>query len=440
MPLADIHPKDARTELHNCAELDLVSTMMLTVMDSVSDGIFVLKPASKGEFLITAANRTLAGFMQKGLNGKLLSDVLSAEDYRRMQVLLRMVGRQCQSRCFKTEVTIAGHEHKIRLRLEPQCRNGKPQAYVGIVKVMTQTVKMQQENRDLRNRFAASFEHAPYGVSFLQPCHKPVMVNRALARTLNRPVSSLKEHTFENLIHPDDREMFKQALKKVFAGERTYDGIEIRVLSGDGSFIWVAMSLSLSHYGRDDMRYVILQTLDITNRKANEAELMRLATQDHLTGANNRLVFDRKLRDAISNAQRYNRKGAVLFIDMDDFKLVNDTFGHKVGDAVLKAVVQSVSGILRQTDTLARIGGDEFAAILEETDESKAEIKAQEVREAIAGLKVPVKDQWLDVRASIGVQVFDGADADLKAEDIITEADQAMYRQKFASKEHSIAV
>ena len=433
-------PVNSTQHDHSCPELDLVSTMMLTVMDSVSDGIMVLKPASKGEYIITASNRTLAGFMQTGLNGKLLSSVLSEEDYHRVKVLLRMVGRQCQSRCFKTDVTVAGHEHQIRLRLEPMIRNGKPQAFVAIVKVMTQTVKMMQENRELRNRFAASFEHAPYGVSFLQPCHKPVMVNRALARTLNRPVSAIKNMCFEALIHPDDRSMFKQALKKVFAGERTYDGIEIRVLSGTGDFVWVAMSLSLTHYGRDEMRYVIMQTLDITNRKANEAELMRLATQDHLTGANNRLVFDRKLRDAISNAQRYNRKGAVLFIDMDDFKLVNDTFGHKVGDAVLKAVVNSVSGILRQTDTLARIGGDEFAAILEETDEEKAEMKAQEVRNAIATLKVPVKDQWLDVRASIGVEVFDGADADLKAEDIITEADQAMYRQKFATKEHAVAV
>ena len=266
------------------------------------------------------------------------------------------------------------------------------------------------------------------------------MVNRALARTINRPVSAVKDVSFESLVHPDDREMFKQALKKVFAGERTYDGIEIRLLSGLGDFVWVAMSLSLTHYGRDDMRYVIMQTLDITTRKENEAELMRLATQDHLTGANNRLVFDRKLRDAITNAQRYGRKGAVLFVDMDHFKQVNDTFGHKVGDAVLKATVNVVSGILRQTDTFARIGGDEFAAILEETDEAKAELKAQEVREAIAGLKVPVKDQWLDVRASIGVQVFDGTDADLKADDIIAEADQAMYRQKFETKQHVAAI
>lgn len=439
MPLTHLtHSTHAPT--HNCAEVDLVSTMMLTVMDSVSDGIFALKPASRGDYLITAANRTLAGFMQAGLNGKLLSDVLSAADYRRMAALLRMVGRQCQSRCFKAEVTLAGHKHQIRLRLEPLCQNGKPQAFVGVVKVMTQTVKMLQENRDLRNRFAASFEYAPYGVCFIQSCSKPAMVNRSLARLLNTPLAALKEQSFCSLIYPDDRDMFQQALKKVFAGERTYDGIEIRLLNGDGGFTWVAMSLSLTHYGRDDMRYVILQTLDITNRKANEAELMRLATQDHLTGANNRLVFDRKLRDAIVNAQRYGRKGAVVFIDLDNFKMVNDTFGHKVGDTILKAVVKGVAGLLRETDTFARIGGDEFAAILEETDEPTAQRKAAELRAAIAELKVPVKDQWLDVRASVGVQVFDGADADLKADDIIIEADQAMYRQKFATKgQHAVA-
>ncbi len=430
------------TNLVNTADTfdsDLMSIIAM-VMDSVSDGVFVLKPASNDDFIVINSNRTVVGLLQKKMNGRLISQVLPAGVWQKFKPLLRLVGGKSQCRSLRTEFDVGGNTHQVKLRLEPLCRNGKVQAMVVVVKLLTKTVKMQQENRELRNRFAASFEYAPYGVCFIDSSHKPAMVNRSLARTIDKPIAQLQGNSFASLIHLEDRAMFEHALEKVFEGERVYDGIEIRIVNSAGNIIWVAMSMSLAHYGRDDMRYAIIQTLDITNRKANETELMRLATQDHLTGANNRLVFDRRLRDAINNAQRYCRKGAVLFIDMDDFKMVNDTFGHKAGDAVLKAVVNSLSGILRSTDILARIGGDEFAAILEEADEEMAERKADEVRSAIAALKVPVKDNLLDVRASIGVQVFDGSDADLKAESILNAADQAMYAQKNAVKEQHMVL
>ena len=416
-----------------------LAQMVSAVVDSVSDGIFVLYPEGR-DFRIHDANRTLAGLLQTKLVGRYVQEVLPTEEYRRLKPLLRTLGRGCRSRCLRTSFrSLSGETHQIKLRLEPICVNGEVEALVGTLKVMTHNVKMQKENRQLRQRFAASFEFAPYGVCFVDRHRQPFMVNNAMAKMLSQPAERMQSSRFEDLIYFEDRAVFARALEKVFEGQRSYDGIEVRMVGEGGEAIWVAMSISLAQRQKSHEEYAIVQTLDITTRKENEAELLRLATKDHLTGANNRLVFDRKLKEAITNARRYCRKGAVLFIDMDDFKMVNDTFGHKAGDAVLKAVVTCASGILRQTDLLARLGGDEFAAILEEADPVAAEKKAQEVREAICGLKIPVGDgQYLDVRASVGVKFFDGADADLNAETIIHAADKAMYVQKGLTKTRNL--
>ena len=414
---------------------ETLSQTISAVVDSVSDGIFVLYPEGR-DFRVHDANRTLAGLLQTKIVGRFVQEVLPAEEYRRLKPLLRTLGRGCKSRCFRTSFqSLSGETHQVKLRLEPICVGGKVQALVGTIKVMTHNVKMQKENRQLRQRFAASFEYAPYGVCFVDRHRQPFMVNNAMAAMLAQSPERMQNRRFEDLIYFEDRAVFARALEKVFQGQRSYDGIEVRMVGKDSDPVWVAMSISLAQRQETHDAYAIVQTLDITSRKENEAELLRLATKDHLTGANNRLVFDRKLKEAITNARRYNRKGAVLFIDMDDFKMVNDAFGHKAGDAVLKAVVACASGILRETDLLARIGGDEFAAILEEADPVAAEKKAQEVRDAICGLKIPVSDgQYLDVRASVGVKFFDGADADLSAETIIHAADKAMYEQKGLTK------
>lgn len=417
---------------------DVLARLVSTVVDSVSDGIFVLVPRGR-DFVVRDANRTLAGLMQTRIKGRYVQEVLPAEEYKRLKPLLRTLAQGCRSRCFRTSFrSLSGETHQVKLRLEPVCEGGKMQALVGTVKVLTQNVKIQKENRQLRQRFAASFEHAPYGVCFVNDQHHPFMVNGAMARMLGTEPGTLQQKNFEDLIYFEDRAVFARALQKVFEGHRSYDGIEVRMVGRDANQpLWVAMSLSLARQDKSTAPCAIVQTLDITARKENEAELLRLATRDHLTGANNRLVFDRKLKDAITNARRYSRKGAVLFIDMDDFKMVNDTFGHKAGDDVLQAVVTCASRILRETDILARLGGDEFAAILEEADPAAAEKKAQEIRAAICGLKIPLKNgNYLDVRASVGVKFFDGADADLSAENIINEADQAMYKQKGLTKTH----
>jgi diguanylate cyclase (GGDEF)-like protein len=168
-----------------------------------------------------------------------------------------------------------------------------------------------------------------------------------------------------------------------------------------------------------------------TLRRAN-AELARLVTHDALTGLPNRQLLDSRIADAVAKARREGRRLAVMFVDLDRFKVVNDSAGHHVGDELLREVALRIGGRLRRPDTLSRIGGDEFAVLLEPIDHPRdaAEIAAR-IREALATtIRIPPHD--LHVSASIGISLYpdDGATAD----ELLTHADAAMYHAKQAGR------
>lgn len=183
----------------------------------------------------------------------------------------------------------------------------------------------------------------------------------------------------------------------------------------------------------DDGRYVHLQVaFDITDLKKAEAELEHLATHDALTGLPNRLMFHDRLSHALSIAKREKNQMAVLFVDLDGFKSVNDSFGHACGDEFLRNMGTRMSSVIREGDTLARISGDEFGVVLEkQTIPGEAERVAHRLLEVISA-PVPLAAGEASVTASIGVALFpaDGETAD----ELIRLADEAMYVVKRKSK------
>jgi diguanylate cyclase (GGDEF)-like protein len=172
--------------------------------------------------------------------------------------------------------------------------------------------------------------------------------------------------------------------------------------------------------------------LSEVSRRHNEREIVRLrevATTDSLTGVGNRRSFDQELSRKITQFQRYGTTCSLLIVDADYFKTINDRWGHDVGDKVLKALVQAMSSTLRDIDLLFRIGGEEFAALLPETESSKAMIAAERIRVAVSALEIPISgsDKHLRVTVSIGgseIQFVDCADAWFK------RADSALYDAK----------
>ncbi len=282
-----------------------------------------------------------------------------------------------------------------------------------------------------RDSYITALEYSPFGIGFLDDNGGLTQTNRTLSRWLAIPTSSLPSKTLVDFIYEEDRPAFARALQRVIQNGEVYHDMEIRLICNKEKSLWVSVTLNRlpSAHG---MQMVVFMT-DITRRKKTEEDLRRLATTDHLTGLMNRMSFDEALQRAFKNARRYHRQGAILYIDLNDFKKVNDTYGHKAGDQILQECGKQFTSFFRETDTVARLAGDEFAIIMEEVSATQVKFKAKELELLVKNIKVEAHGKEVSCTASVGLQLFNGDTKD-SLEDIIHAADQAMYTQKNAVK------
>ncbi|HEX6388619.1 MAG TPA: diguanylate cyclase, partial [Solirubrobacteraceae bacterium] len=197
----------------------------------------------------------------------------------------------------------------------------------------------------------------------------------------------------------------------------------------DGDVVWALVSAQPLRRRRSGPRAVVTSFSDVTEARRVESELRELVDQDSLTGFANRRRFEEDLTRQIERCKRYDERAMLLILDLDDFKIVNDTYGHVAGDAVLREVAAALRGCLRTSDVLGRLGGDEFAAILPHATPAETHEIAEKVRAAMSAATVAVGATTVVIGASIGVAAIDGRGA---ASDVIEAADSAMYAAKRA--------
>ena len=230
------------------------------------------------------------------------------------------------------------------------------------------------------------------------------------------------------LIHPEDQAKVGEAKARVLEKDTEGASIEFRLYAGDGSIHWVE-----NRYVpvRDkDGRLIEVEgiIIDITERKAAEEKITLLARTDSLTGLANRSTFNERLWQAFAAAQRGALGFAILYLDLDKFKPVNDTFGHPVGDLLLQQVAQRIKGCTRESDLVARLGGDEFAILQGEMREAaNAGVMAAKIQVAVARPYV-INGNEINISASIGISPYIPGNAGADA--MLVQADLALYRSK----------
>ena len=231
-------------------------------------------------------------------------------------------------------------------------------------------------------------------------------------------------------LHPDDRDAVLASDERFEADGEPVDQ-EYRLLAKDGSTVWVHEETVLVRDEAGEPQFVQGIMSDVTQKKRSEERLHHLAFHDHLTGLPNRRLFVDHLRQALQRTRRRGNQVAVLFMDLDDFKFVNDSLGHDVGDLLLTVVAQRLGRCLRPEDTLARFGGDEFVVLLEEIDDAAEAVRVSE--RITEELRRPffLEGKQLYAAASIGVSL--GHARTYGPEGLIREADTAMYRAKAES-------
>jgi diguanylate cyclase (GGDEF)-like protein/PAS domain S-box-containing protein len=239
--------------------------------------------------------------------------------------------------------------------------------------------------------------------------------------------TTLKWSEYANWVHPDDRERFRSA--SLASGERGEAFVcEYRVTGPGGGMHWIAARGQPVFDASGRVHRIIGVSQDVTERKRSEEEARFLAHHDTLTGLPNRRLLDDRLRQAVYLAQRRDSKVAVMLLDLDGFKEVNDSLGHRAGDAVLREVAQRLSGCMRKSDTLARHGGDEFVIVIPDlTLEADCQIIAEKILRELEP-EFRVDGRGFRIGASIGVSLYPADAGDGEA--LLRNADVAMYRAK----------
>lgn len=326
-------------------------------------------------------------------------------------------------------------------RLVRDKKTGKPLYYEGSVREITETMKRLQLEEQIQ-KLTSQLPGALFQFAVKADGTAEILYASAgLSRITGLSQTEYKERpaSFSDVVIPEDLAAFRQSLWDATAEMRGWDH-EFRIRAKDGVEKWVRVTAQPELVNGDMLWHGYFN--DISVRKRNEMEIEALAFFDPLTKLPNRRLFMDRIAQAVAGTHKRRDNGALLFIDLDNFKTLNDTQGHDVGDAFLVQVAERLKTCVDQKDTVARIGGDEFVIMLEEcgNDRPTATLRAITIANRIlaafrAGFRLGALDHVAS--ASIGVVVFE--DGGLPVEEIMKRADIAMYEAKAAGR-NSIAL
>jgi diguanylate cyclase (GGDEF)-like protein/PAS domain S-box-containing protein len=252
-------------------------------------------------------------------------------------------------------------------------------------------------------------------------------VNPALADLLGRPVDQLIGRRPFEFLHPAESESARSGIERILRGDAPFYKREHRMVRADGSIVSVLIDMTVVQDTDDAPGYYFVQVRDITDRKRAEEALAHQALHDDLTRLPNRLLLVDRLSHSLARAERTDSHVAVLFLDLDRFKLVNDSLGHVVGDQLLVEVAQRLATSIRASDTVARFGGDEFVIVREDVHDVSEAVDFAERILATLHEPIPLSGRELYATTSLGIAIGDHGSS---AEQLLRDADAAMYRAK----------
>ncbi|MFA9445384.1 diguanylate cyclase domain-containing protein [Egicoccus sp. AB-alg6-2] len=274
-------------------------------------------------------------------------------------------------------------------------------------------------------RLSSIINHSSDVIALLDQVGCITMVNPAGEQRFGHRNEDVLGRSVFELVHPEDRESVQEAMRGIFTAESVEIACRFRTASGE----WRDVESQMT--ARDGGGFV-LNARDVTERKALEAEIVHRAFHDPLTGLANRALFFDRLQHAVERSKRTHVPVAVLMIDLDDFKPVNDTYGHQVGDALLVEVARRLETTVRQIDTPARIGGDEFAVLIEEAaDLGELALLAERLHEQLR-LPAQVGSVSLTMSASVGGATSTFGETH---DNLMRRADEALYSVKYSGKD-----
>ncbi len=293
----------------------------------------------------------------------------------------------------------------------------------------------EQEAQQNQKRFHSAFTQASIGMAIVSGSGQVLQANQALHMLLGYGEDGLLQRAFSTLLHAGDAGLLERHVAAVLARQNDRFSIELRCVGADQGEIWISLHCALFGTGdaAADDAGLIFQLHDISSRRRAEGALHHIAYHDPLTDLANRNCFQERLSVAVERTRLDRRQSfAVMLLDLDRFKIVNDSLGHPAGDALLKEVARRLNACVRPTDLVARLGGDEFAILIEGTQHAGDAVKLGERLLQVLNQPANINGTELRPLASIGLTFSDMGYRE--PDEVLRDADLAMYQAKAGGK------
>ncbi|MDZ7674073.1 MAG: diguanylate cyclase [Acidimicrobiales bacterium] len=333
-------------------------------------------------------------------------------------------------------------ERFLRLRVVSTFdRAGNFVLAVASLEDVTSLRRAEEGRAEAEGLFRAVFDNSPVATAVVDLDGRFAQVNESLAVICGYAPEELVGRHFADITHPDDLATDQELLAEVVAGTRSSYQLEKRYLHSAGHQLWVDLTVAGVRDARGQLSHLIAHIADITSRKAaldvadSSEDLAHWATHDHLTGLPNRRYLDNVLATSFGPRRRAEDSFAVLFLDLDDFKPVNDAHGHQVGDDVLRILARRLRNACRDDTLVARYGGDEFVVVTRRLRTvHDLSMLVERILSAVRTPIVGLTDHPIRVGTSVGVA---SAAPGERPGDVVGRADAATYRAKSAGKDRA---
>lgn len=304
------------------------------------------------------------------------------------------------------------------------------QTYRKLLDQMAERYQLDRERNAAEARFRIAFENAPIGIGLMYADGRLFNANPAM-KTMFREIPHDALFPFDRLLAESDRERFQALVEKVLNSGKVQKR-KLKSADADGNDMYLMVSLSPVSEKRDGIEYIVLQVEDVTESHSLNTRLEYQATYDELTGLMNRRAFNRKVEEAWNASNPGKRNNYLLMMDLDQFKIINDTSGHAAGDQLLRRVSEVIKTCVRNDDLVCRLGGDEFGVVLLNCPGDVATRIAETIRSSVDDLRFAWGAETYRVGVSIGGVAIDPALGDVS--EIQQLADSACYAAKEAGR------
>jgi diguanylate cyclase (GGDEF)-like protein/PAS domain S-box-containing protein len=389
--------------------------------------LFVITDALGTPLYVSPSVRGIAGINPEDILGSTKNDMHHPDDLPRVIDAFFEAVRTGRSDVeFRVRHT-DGSWHWLELTITNLLHDPDVEGLVLTGHDVTPRKQAEEALRVSEERWRALLMNSSDAITVLGDGGQVIYASPSIERLVGFTADEILDMGVFELVHPEDVERAGTILLELIDSEGPSEPIEMRVRHTDGSYRWIE-AVAKNMLDDTSIGGIVINVRDVTERKRAEEALARQATTDSLTGLPNRTLLLDRLATAFVNSERTGLLTAVLYLDVDHFKLVNDSLGHAVGDELLTVVAERLQRFLREGDTAARLGGDEFVLCCEGVETYNA---AADIADRLADvLAEPIALGGQEMSATVSVGITCACDASRTPEDLLRDADVAMYRAK----------